>query len=162
MPFIGGWVGYTLGSIQAIIPTVKLTETLPTKTLTPLTTIESGETVNDGDVEIAFSDGKKKIIAFAKKSENVANYYEIESYNKVYISPNRKFAALQGIGFEESFVHIYNVEKDRLEDKIYGVVSDWDNTGRLGIVSCNLAGEECISYISTSPETPWVLQEVPL
>ena len=157
MPFIGGWIGYTLAPIKTVV--------IETKTVTSVEvesslTIESAEVVNDGDIEVLFSTGEKNIVARAYKPATQEQYNEVETYAEAIISPNRKFVALQGIGFEDSFVRIYNVDADRLEDKIYGEVQDWDNIGRLGILSCDLPREECVSYISIAPETPWVLREV--
>ena len=159
MPFVGGWIGYTMAPIKTVV--------IETKTVTnvfeeaeQLLSVESAVVVNDGDIEVLFSNGEKSIVARAYKPVSQEKYYEIETYTGATISPNRKFIALQGIGFEDSFIRIYNADADRLEDKIYGEVQDWDNIGRLGILSCDLPKEECVSYISVSPDTPWVLEEV--
>ena len=158
LPFVGGWIGYMLAPLNpgTVHPTDSVI-TLAQPTLSP--TIETAVVVNEGDIEISFSNGEKKIVAVAKKPISQERYFEIETYTKAVISPNRKFAALQGFEFEEKFVRVYTAQSDRLEDKIYGEVQDWDNLGRLGILSCNLAGEECTNYISISPDTPWVLEE---
>jgi hypothetical protein len=156
MPFVGGYIGYTIAPIKTVVVETTVVKGLPTEPLT----IESAGVVYDGDIEVVLSNGEKKIIAQAFKPASQEQYFEIETYSEAVISPNRKFAALQGIGFEDSFVRIYNTEADRLEDKIWGEVQDWDNIGRLGILSCDLSGEECTSYISVSPDTPWVLEEV--
>ncbi len=159
MPFVGIWIGYTYAPIKVVeIEISGNQEVSETETLR----IERAEIVNDGDVEVSFSTGEKKIVALAKKPEDVKQYFDIETFQKTFISPNREFVALQATEFEEAFVQVYNVESDRLESKIYGVVTGWDNVGRLGILSCNLAGEECTSYISNSPETPWIMVEVAL
>jgi hypothetical protein len=157
MPFVGGWIGYTYAPVQVVEVEKTITsEVAPEEVLE----IESAAVVSDGDIEVVLSNGEKKIVAKALKPASQEKYYESETYSEAVISPNRKFAALQGIGFEDSFVRVYNVEADRLEDKIYGDIQDWDNIGRLGILSCDLSGEECTSYISVSPDTPWVLEEV--
>lgn len=159
MPFVGGWVGYNLASIPTTVIEIKTSNTEVAERAQALT-INSAKVVNEGDMEVSFSNNVKKIVAVAKKPGSVENYFEIETYREAFISPNRKFVALQGTEFEDTFVRIYNAEEDRLEDKMYGEVMDWDNIGRLGILSCNLAGEECTSYISVSSKTPWVLEEV--
>jgi hypothetical protein len=159
MPFIGGYIGYMLNPVKTVVIEVPVTTMSPVTTGTPLT-IESAMVVNGGDVAVTFSNGEKKVVATAYTPASQEQYYEIETYTKASISPNRKFAAFEGIGFEDSFVRVYNIEADRLEDKIYGEVQDWDNVGKLGILSCDLSGEECTSYISVSPDTPWVLEKV--
>lgn len=156
MPFIGGYIGYTIAPIKTVVVETIVVKGLPIEPFT----IESAGVVNDGDIEVVLSNGEKKIVAQALKPATEAQYNEVETYVEAVISPNRKFVALQGIGFEDSFIRVYNAEADRLEDKIYGEVQDWDNVGRLGILSCDLSGEECTSYISLSPDTPWVLEEV--
>ena len=159
MPFVGGWIGYTLAPIKTVvIETKAVTDVLEEAESLP--SVESAVVVNDGDIEVLLSTGEKNIVARAYKPETQEQYNEVETYTEAVISPNRKFVALQGIGFEDSFVRIYNVDADRLEDKIYGEVQDWDNIGRLGILSCDLSGEKCVSYISIAPETPWVLREI--
>lgn len=159
MPFIGGWIGYTMAPIKTVVIETTTVSTNSINEESPLT-IESAQVVNEGDIEITFSNGEKKVVAQANKPTAQEQYFEVETYSEGIISPNRKFAALQGIGFEDSFVRIYNAEADRLEDKIYGEVQDWDNVGRLGILSCDLPREDCVDYISVSPDTPWVLEEV--
>jgi hypothetical protein len=156
MPFIGGYIGYTLAPIKTVIVETTVVKGLP---IDPLT-IDSAIVVNDGDIEVTLSNGEKKLVAQALRPASQEQYYEVETYSAAITSPNRKFAALQGIGFEDSFVRVYNVEANRLEDKIYGEVQDWDNIGRLGILSCDLSGEKCASYISVSADTPWVLEVV--
>lgn len=157
MPFIGGWIGYNIAPEKVV-----LVETFTPATVEDISsiTISGAKVVNEGDIEVSLSNGEQKIVARSKKPDDVEQYFEIETFQEAFISPNRKFAALQAIGFEDPFIQIYNLGEDRLEDKIYGEVSDWDNLGRLGVLSCNLAGEDCTQYISSSPEMPWILEEV--
>ena len=158
MPFIGGWIGYSLAPIKTVVVETTTVVTAPEESAS--VSIESATVVNEGDIEVTLSDGQKKVVARAKKPQTEEEYYEIETYQEAFVSPNRAFVALQGIGFEDSFVRIYNVVADRLENKIYGEVTAWDNVGRLGILACDLSGEECTNYISVSPETPWILEEI--
>ena len=159
MPFIGGWIGYSLAPIKTVVIETKV-DTFASSEVDLLPEIESAQIINEGDVEVTFSNGTKNVVAMANKPTSQEQYYEIETYTKTYISPNRKFVALQGIGFEDSFVRIYNADAGRLEAKIYGEVLDWDNIGRLSILACDLSGEECTNYISESGDAPWILDEV--
>jgi hypothetical protein len=162
MPFIGGYIGYTLAQGQVIeVEKVVVIEKpiLETAVIESELTIAT-TTIKNNVVEAIFSDGAKKVIAQGLDAENVSDIYMIETYLEASLSPNNTFAALQAVGFEDYFVRIYNVDTGLSKEKIYGEVVGWTNDGRLEINACNLAGEECRQFISTSAENPGVMEEV--
>lgn len=162
MPFIGGYIGYTLAQGQVIeVEKVVVIEKpiLETAVIESELTIAT-TTIKNNVVEAIFSDGTKKVIAQGLDAENVSDIYMIETYLEASLSPNNTFAALQAVGFEDYFVSIYNVDTGLSKEKIYGEVVGWTNDGRLEINACNLAGEECRQFVSESAEEPGVMQEV--
>jgi hypothetical protein len=162
MPFIGGYIGYTLAQGEVI----EVEKVVMIEKPTPATSVpESGltiatTTIKNNVVEAMFSDGTKEVIAQGLETENVSDIYMIETYLEASLSPNSKFVALQGVGFEDYFVSIYSVDTGLQEEKIYGEVSGWTNDGRLEINACNLAGEECRQFVSKNAVKPGVTEEV--
>ena len=109
---------------------------------------------------VVWSDGYKKIVAEAIDAEDVPDIHSIETFLRTHISPDGRYVALQAVGFEDSFISVYNVAEDRLEEKIYGEVTRWTDGGKLEVNACNLTGEECTRYISATAEGPWIMGEV--
>ena len=159
MPFLGGYVGYNLASEKTVrIEAVTVKDT--TNTIDRVAMTAARATIINGNVEVVFSDGSKKIVAKAIDAEDVPDIHSIETFLRTYISPDGRYVALQAVGFEDSFISVYNVAEDRLEEKIYGEVTRWTDGGKLEVNACNLAGEECTRYISATAESPWIMDGV--
>jgi len=107
-----------------------------------------------GDVYVTLENGTTRKVAMAVAFDN-DNFTEVATYRETFISQNKKFLAIQGVGFEESFVHIYDVQTNILHEKVYGVFTEWKADGNLEIESCNLAGENCSVKESTDAKKPW-------
>ena len=162
MSFIGGYIGYTLAQgevieVEKIVIVEKPTPapSVPESGLTIATT-----SIKNNVVEVTLSDGTKKVIAQGIDAQDVSDIYLIENYLETSLSPNNKFVALQGVGFEDYFVSIYGVDTGLLAEKIYGEVTGWTTDGRLEINACNLAGEECRQFVSKSAAEVGVMEEV--
>ncbi len=161
MPFIGGYIGYTLAveKVTEVERVIIVDKSTPEISVVELDLTIATTTVRNNVVEAVFSDGTKKVIAQGLATEDVSDIYMIETYLEAFISPNNKFVAIQAIGFEDYFVNIYDVDTGLLEEKIYGEVVRWTNIGRLEVNACNLAGEECRQFVSKSAEEPGVMEE---
>lgn len=162
MSFIGGYIGYTLAQrevieVEKIVIVEKPTPapSVPESGLTIATT-----SIKNNVVEVTLSDGTKKVIAQEIDAQDVSDIYLIENYLETSLSPNNKFVALQGVGFEDYFVSIYGVDTGLLAEKIYGEVTGWTTDGQLEINACNLAGEECRQFVSKSAAEVGVMEEV--
>lgn len=159
MPFIGGYIGYTLASDKIIEVERVIIKEKPAKENEETTITIATTTIKNNVVEALFSDGTKKVIAKGLAAADVSDIYMIETYLEAFVSQDKKFVALQAIGFEDYFVSIYSVNTGLFSEKIYGEVTKWTSEGRLQINACNLAGEECRQFISASAEDPWVMEE---
>ncbi|MES2749187.1 MAG: hypothetical protein V4606_02225 [Patescibacteria group bacterium] len=160
MPFIGGYIGYTLAPVK-VIEVGKLVMADPQSSESDLSNLFiATTTIVNNDVEATFSDGSIKVIAQGLDAEDVSDIQLIETYLEAFISPDARFVALQAIGFEDYFVNIYNVDTGMFTEKIYGEVMKWTDDGRLEIKACNLAGEECREMISRNAKNPGVMEEM--
>ncbi|HMO78176.1 MAG TPA: hypothetical protein PKA42_01025 [Candidatus Paceibacterota bacterium] len=117
--------------------------------------VEVGDSVTSFDVIVVTNTGERIKIAESDNSETIENYFDIVTYQEAYISPNKKFVALQGSQFEDSFVQIYNTKSGVLHEWQWGRFAEWTPDNLLKVDSCNLAGEDCSYLISETNEKPW-------
>ena len=109
-------------------------------------------------VYVTLSSGETRMIAETVKFKN-NNFSEVKNFQKVFISPNKQFAAIDATGFEEAFVQIYDSATDTLHKRTDGKITKWNEKGLLEVKSCNLAGENCLEKISVDGKTPWVFRQ---
>ena len=109
-------------------------------------------------VYITLSNSETLMVAETVKFDK-NNFTEVKTYRKVTVSPNKRFAAIDANGFEESFVQIYDAETDKLYKRTYGQTSVWTDDNLMKIQMCNLAGENCSGKISVSNDKPWVFKQ---
>jgi len=111
-------------------------------------------------IYVTFSNGEKKLIAESDPILDPIDPERSDTYKKATISPDSTFVAVEGTGFEEGFVQVYDARTDALSEKIWGKVIAWTDDGLLKIQSCNLAQENCVEKISKNSNTPWLVTEV--
>ncbi len=160
LPFLGGWVGYTYAPVKIVeiekIVTVENEQVATPANQESVNRVVSAEVI-DNEVVVTFADQTTKTIVRSVGFEQTDDIFSIETYLESAISPNGNYVALQGIEYEDYFVRVYNSVDDSLEEKIYGRITGWTADGKLQVNACNLAGEECISLISESAQTPSVM-----
>ena len=115
-----------------------------------VTSIEVKETeaeTNDGGVYAMLANGETRFIAQSDPRVVPVDPENSDTYRQGYISPDGQFVAVQGVGFEDTFVQVYAVKTDVLHEKIAGEFTSWSPTGLVTIEACNLAGENCVDKI---------------
>ncbi|MES2668544.1 MAG: hypothetical protein V4644_02565 [Patescibacteria group bacterium] len=122
---------------------------------------EVDEGVSDAGVYATQSDGETRLIARSDDFRQTQDPERSDSYRDAQISPSGRFVAASGIGFEDAFIRVYDVQTLVLHEKIYGVSEGWTDDDLLQIESCDLSGERCVDKISVNAETPWVVVDVP-
>lgn len=129
-------------------------------------TASSTEVIEDTDqtkgvIYVILSNGDKLKIAQSNGPKDVSEIYDIITYRNTYISPNKKFVAVEATGFEESFVEVYDVATNILHRRTHGDVIKWNDSGLLEVLSCDLAREDCNNKVSISSDKPWLFKYVP-
>ncbi len=123
-------------------------------------TIEKAEIREEpkSGVYTTLSNGETRMVAETVKFDK-NNFTEVKTYRKVTVSPNKRFAAIDANGFEESFVQIYDAGTGKLYKRTYGQTSGWTDNNLMKIQICNLASEKCSGKISVSSDKPWIFKQ---
>ena len=115
-----------------------------------------------GDVYIQLSDGEEQLVleSDAGTISSSSQDFGIEQYESVAVSPNQRFAAIQGRGFENPFVLVYQVFTESAQERVQGQFTGWTTDGRMNITQCGETEEECVERTSDNSKTPWILKEI--
>ncbi len=132
---------------------------VPSEEVVTLDSVEIGDGESDLGVYVVLSTNYRVRIAESDNPSTIENYFEVVSYHEGYISPDKKFVALQGSKFEDSFVEVYEAGRGILHNRTWGRVVEWTEDSLLKVDACNLAGEDCTYLISSSNEKPWEFTE---
>lgn len=124
-----------------------------------VTQVTISDIETDRGVYVSLDNGERIMIAQSDDPETIDYYFDIVTYFEAFISPDKKFVALQGAQFEDQFMQVYDAQTGILHELQWGRVVDWTPTNLLRVDSCNLAGEECTYLISENSEEPWEFVE---
>jgi uncharacterized surface protein with fasciclin (FAS1) repeats len=116
---------------------------------------------SEGDVYATLSNGEVRLIAQSDPITQPPNFANFDMYRGAAVSPNNLYVAIGGIGFEESFVQVYDVQTDTLHEKIDGGEYSWTDEGLLKVKICSPVSDGCSEFISVSSQTPWEVKIVP-
>lgn len=105
------------------------------------------------------------VLVFEKEEKIIApsitlrgnNFDEVRRFESAHISPNKKFVIFEAIGFKESFLYVYDFDKNILHERIYGENPSWNPNNTLQITLCDFVRERCTDMTSLNSETPWIL-----
>lgn len=118
-------------------------------------TVVIGDGPTDFGVYTLLSTGERIKIAESDNPDTIEDYFNIVTYHEAFVSPDKKFVALQASLFEDSFIQVYVAGSDTLHERQWGRIVEWTDDNLLKVDSCDLSGEDCTYLISSGSETPW-------
>lgn len=115
-----------------------------------------------GDVYITLSGTESELILESSQTTSIGSSTEqvSEVYESVEISPNQRFAAIQGQQFGSPYVFVYQAFTGTAQEKVDGTFTGWTTDGRMQINQCTEADAECLERISKNSKDPWILTPI--
>lgn len=124
--------------------------------------------IENGTVFLINTDGNKIIIATSKPEDGtIEGHFSQYTYTKATLSPNKKFVAFSGDGWETEYVRVYDIQTKRIHDlrgeNLYPLDYTWTESNLLTGIACpsqdmNLCSGQK-TFISLDSLTPWLISE---
>lgn len=170
LPVVGFFLGWTYPKPVEVQAPIQIVSASPS--MTPSTVVnEASPTpeplvcdkvlcIKDGAVTYTNEQGEKKVIA--KNVNDPKNPVQNTRYKFADLSPNKKFIALGGTGWEWVLFEVYDIETGQTHP-VDATASNWgywlyDNR-LLVLGECGM-GIDCGTYLSKSGTEPWVMEKV--